>query len=164
MTSRHRIALWAAALAVVALLMAWYFASAGHELVLRSGKTDKVYARYPIAEGETFTVTFIHSVNQKPYSDMYRIEDGKIFAEETRFAEFGAGVETELNEGEKLSTGKDGEIVISNIHKQMKHLSYIVGTVSDHILTLNEQKISLRDLCGRNVTVVFTYEKKTIFD
>ena len=91
---------------------------------------------------------------------MYRIEEEKIYAEETRFADFGAGVETELNEGEILSTGKDGEVVISHIHKEMKHLSYIVGTVSDHILSVNEKEISLRNLCGRNATVVFTYEKK----
>ena len=163
MTSRHKTVFWAAAfalIAVVAFLLVGFFASAGHELVLRSGKTGKVYARYPMAEGDTFTVTFIHSVNQKPYSDMYRIEDETIYAEETRFAEFGAGVETELNEGEILSTGKDGEIVISNIHTPMKHLSYIVGTVSDHILTVGKKEISLRDLCGRNATVVFTYEKK----
>lgn len=163
MTSRHKNVFWAAVLAfvvAVAFFLVGYFASAGHELVLRSGKTGKVFARYPIAEGDTFTVTFIHSVNQKPYSDMYRIEDDMIYAEETRFAEFGAGVETELNEGETLSTGKNGEIVISNIHTPMKHLSYIVGTVSDHILTVGEKEISLRDLCGRNATVVFTYEKK----
>lgn len=163
MASRHKIALWAAVLALVvavAFLLVGNSASAGHELVLRSGKTGKVFARYPMAEGDTFTITFIHSVNQKPYSDMYRIENETIYAEETRFAEFGAGVETELNEGEILSTGKDGEIVISNIHTPMKHLSYIVGTASDHILTVGEKEISLRDLCGRNATVVFTYEKK----
>ena len=163
MASRHKIAFRAAVLALVvavAFLLVGYFASAGHELVLRSGKTGKVFARYPMEEGDTFTITFIHSVNQKPYSDMYRIENETIYAEETRFAEFGAGVETELNEGEILSTGKDGEIVISNIHTPMKHLSYIVGTVSDHILTVGEKEISLRDLCGRNTTVVFTYEKK----
>lgn len=163
MASRHKIAFRAAVLALVvaaAFLLVGYFASAGHELVLRSGKTGKVFARYPMKEGDTFTITFIHSVNQKPYSDMYRIENETIYAEETRFAEFGAGVETELNEGEILSTGKDGEIVISNIHTPMKHLSYIVGTVSDHILTVGKKEISLRDLCGRNATVVFTYEKK----
>lgn len=163
MTSRQRIVFQgtiAVLTAVVAFLLIGHFASAGHELVLRSGKTGKVFARYPMTEGDTFSVTFIHSVNQKPYTDMYRIEEEKIYAEETRFADFGAGVETELNEGEILSTGKDGEVVISHIHKEMKHLSYIVGTVSDHILSVNEKEISLRNLCGRNATVVFTYEKK----
>lgn len=163
MTSRHKTVFWVAALALIAavtFLLVAFFASAGHELVLRSGKTGEVFARYPMSEGDTFCVTFIHSVNQKPYTDMYRIEDGKIYAEETRFAEFGAGVETELNKGETLSTGKNGEIVISNIHTEMKHLSYIVGTVSDHVLTVGEKEISLRNLCGRNATVVFTYEKK----
>ena len=80
--------------------------------------------------------------------------------EETRYAEFGAGVQTELNAGETLSTGKNGEIVVSNIHKEIPHLSYIVGTVSDHILTMGKKKVSLRDLCGRNANVVFTFENK----
>ena len=34
-------------------------------------------------------------------------------------------------------------------------LRYCVGTVSDHILTLGGEEISLRNMCGRSVRVVF---------
>lgn len=163
MTSRQGIISRVTAVAVfmaVLLLLIGGCATKESELVLRSGKTGEVFARYPLSEGDRFTVTFIHSVNQKPYSDTYQIEQGKIYVEETRYAEFGAGVQTELNAGETLSTGKNGEIVVSNIHKEIPHLSYIVGTVSDHILTMGKKKVSLRDLCGRNANVVFTFENK----
>ena len=42
---------------------------------------------------------------------------------------------------------------------KMPWLSYIVGTVSDHTLTLHGEEISLRELCGRNSKVAFSVEK-----
>jgi len=51
-------------------------------------------------------------------------------------------------------------MVVSGFDKEMPYLSYIVGTVSDHTLTLHGKEISLRDLCGRNSKVEFSCEHK----
>ena len=50
--------------------------------------------------------------------------------------------------------------IVSGFDKEMPYLSYIVGTVSDHTLTLHGKEISLRDLCGRNSKVEFSCEHK----
>ena len=72
---------------------------------------------------------------------------------------FGAGVQTELEEGQKLEYGDDGSMIITGFDRKMDDLIYFVGTVSDHMLTLQEgEEISLRDLCGRNAMVRFSLE------
>ena len=49
-------------------------------------------------------------------------------------------------------------MVIGNIHQDRTNVGYIVGTVSDHVLNVNGEDVSLRDLCGKNAPVRFNYE------
>ena len=127
-------------------------------ITVRHRDTGHLYARYPMGEGGRFSVQFKHSVNLSPVIDIYEIEGRRIYVEETVYYHFGAGVQTELNEGEVLSYGDDGSMIISNIHQDRTGVNYIVGTVYDHILTVDGQQISLRDLCGRNTAIRFNYE------
>lgn len=144
------------AIMTVALLFAFF--RTGHYLTLRNRDSGEVYARYRMNEGDRFSVTFIHSVNLYPLSDIYEICDGTIYVEECKYYAYGAGVQTELNPGEELSYTDDGAILISNIHQDRTNVGYIVGTVYDHVLSVNGEEISLRDLCGRNAAVRFNYE------
>ena len=130
----------------------------GYRLVLRNGENGRVFETYPMEEGGSFSIEFIHSVNKSPVIDVYRICDGEIFVEETIYYHFGAGVQTELNEGETLTYGDDGAMIVGNIHQNREGMVYRVGTVSDHILAINQAQVSLRDLCGKNAAVRFDYE------
>ncbi len=127
-------------------------------LVLKDGGTGYEYARFPVPDGEEFSVGFIHSVNQSPVIDFYDVRNHEIYVTRTVYYGFGAGVQTELNEGETLEFGSDGEMIVSGIDRKIDHLSYIVGTVSDHILTIGGREISLRELCGRNARVEFVIQ------
>lgn len=122
---------------------------------MRNGDTGEVYARYQVEEGEEFSIGFIHSVNKSPLTDVYEIKNHKIYVTKTIYYGFGAGVQTEIEDGQTLTFGDHGEMIVSGFNQEMSHLSYIVGTVSDHTLTISGQEISLRDLCGRNATVEF---------
>ena len=154
----------AAAIAVLIIAAAALCFSVGlrdrqeHFLVLTREKTGEEIARYPFSPEDSFPVGFVHSVNKTPVTDRYEIRDGHITVVETTYYSFGAGVQTELNEGESLSYGEDGAMIISGIEKRTEPLLYVVGTVSDHILTLHGQEISLRDLCGRNTLIRISYE------
>ena len=53
---------------------------------------------------------------------------------------------------------KGWAMVIRNIHQDRTNVGYIVGTVSDHVLNVNGEDVSLRDLCGKNAPVRFNYE------
>ena len=128
------------------------------ELVLSDGRTGAEYARYPMRDGDTFSVGFIHSVNKSPLTDFYEVRDGSIFVEKTIYYGFGAGVQTEIEEGQTLEYGEDGSMIVSGFDKEIPDLLYIVGTVSDHTLRINGgEEISLRDLCGRTALVRFQY-------
>lgn len=124
-------------------------------LILRNGDTGKILAAYPVNEGDEFSVTFVHSVNQTPVTDVYQIRDGAIYVTRTRYYSFGAGVQTQVEPGQTLEYGADGSLIVSGFERRMDSLSYIVGTVSDHILQIGGESVSLRELCGRNATVRF---------
>lgn len=167
MVQGHRKHLAAKAAAILLIIAAALLIAthAGHYLTLRNRDTGALYARYRMKDGERFSVTFIHSVNNYPLTDTYEIEDGHIYVEETVYCSFGAGVQTELNPGEVLDKVyidrpdyQGWAMVIRNIHQNRDNVGYIVGTVSDHVLSVGGQDVSLRDLCGRNAPVRFNYE------
>lgn len=97
-------------------------------------------ARYPIDEATHFSVGFIHSVNKSPVIDIYEIQDGEIFIEETIYYGFGAGVETVRNPGETISYLDDGAMLLGNLHRSIPDvgLTYLVGAVSDHTMVLGD--------------------------
>ncbi|WP_029200601.1 DUF1850 domain-containing protein [Oribacterium sp. NK2B42] len=133
-------------------------------LAVSDASDGKLYGMYPVRVGDTFSIGFIHSVNKSPLIDYYEIKADGIYVEKTVYYGFGAGVQTELSEGEKLEYGQDGSMIVSGFDKKMPDLTYFVGTVSDHTLRINEGKdISLRDLCGRNSRVRFSYMKWKFF-
>lgn len=109
-------------------------------------------------EGERFSVSFKHSINLSLVIDIYQIEDGNIYVEETIYYHFGAGVQTQLNDGETLTYGEDGSMVVGNIHQLRNDVGYIVGTVYDHMLKVDDREVNLRELCGKNTPVRFNYE------
>lgn len=155
----------AAAILLLIAAAAFLIPRAGYYLTVRERDTGRLYARYRIGEGDRFSVTFIHSVNNYPLTDIYEIEEKNIYVEETVYCSFGAGVQTELNPGEVLDKVyvdrpdyQGWAMVIRNIHQLRNNVGYIVGTVSDHVLTVDGQDVSLRDLCGRNAAVRFNYE------
>ena len=144
-------------IAVVTAAFVYHCHHQGTCLVLSSAKIGEIYARYPVRASDTFSVGFIHSVNKSPVTDFYEIRDDGIYVVKTVYYGFGAGVQTELEEGQKLEYGDDGSMIITGFDRKMDDLVYFVGTVSDHILTLEDgEEISLRDLCGRNAMVRFS--------
>jgi len=131
----------------------------GTHLVLRNADTGKKYASFPIEDGDTFSIGFIHSVNKSPLTDYYEVRGEDIYVVKTIYYGFGAGVQTEIEEGQTLTYGDDGSMIVTGFNKKIDPLTYFVGTVSDHTLRINEgEDISLRDLCGRNARVGFYIE------
>ena len=133
-----------------------------HTALILAGDDGTEYAAFPLREGESFSVTFVHSVNKSPVTDVYEIRDGIITVVQTVYYAFGAGVQTELEEGQTLSYGPDGEMIVSGFDRPLPNLSYIVGTVSDHTLTIDGAEVSLRALCGRNSTVRFSFARRSL--
>lgn len=124
-------------------------------LELSNSETGKVYRCFPVREGSEFSVSFIHSVNKSPVTDVFVIRDGKIYADRTVYSAFGAGVQTTLEGDQKLSYDDDGNMIVSDFNTVFPEVKYIVGTVYDHVLEINGETLSLTELCGRNAHVRF---------
>ncbi len=124
-------------------------------LLLLDRETGKEYARFPFGENDSFSITFIHSVNQSPVTDYYKREkDDTLLLYSTKFHAFGAGMPESWPEGAHVETSPDG-ILVTNLHITLPDVTYIVGTVSDHTLRIGGKTVSLRDLCGKNAEVLF---------
>ena len=74
MKSRKRITAAAAIIVIIAAAVL-LIPRAGYYLTLRNRDSGEVYARYRMGEGDRFSVTFTHSVNKYPLTDIYEIED-----------------------------------------------------------------------------------------
>ena len=158
--NRKKCLIVAAAIMSIVAAATFIYLSAGphHYLVLRD-ENGSLYARYAVQDGERFSISFIHSVNHFPLWDIYEIHDGRIYVEECKYGQFGAGVQTDLNPGETMTYTDDGFILISGIHQDRSHMRYNITGVSDHVLELPDgTKISLLELCGKHAAVYFTYE------
>lgn len=141
------------AVALVAAVIILIILSSFQEpvLVLEDNETGKIYMKIPVSDGEEFSVTFVHSVNKSPCSDIYQIRDGDIYLTKTTLYGFGAGVPTELYGDQVMTRGEDGEMIISNMDTLMTNIVYLAGTVNDHNLSVNGgDDICLQEVCGYN--------------
>jgi len=121
-------------------------------LEIRDSASGRLYGKWPLEVTDEFAIEFVHSVNQSPVRETFGIEGRMIHPLSVRFYSFGAGMLSDLAEGQKLS--RDGDaMVITGFSTSFKELNYIVGTVSDHLLYINGETVSLRDLCGRNAHI-----------
>ena len=111
--------------------------------------SGRVYGKRLIKNNDQFSIEFIHSVNNSLVQEFFRVEGKEIHSEKVRFHSFGAGMLSDMEEG-IIMNQEDDAMVISGFNRSFSELNYIVGTVSDHILVINKERISLRDLCGRN--------------
>ena len=118
--------------------------------------SGRVYARLPLEEGEEFSVTFRLSVNKSDVTEIYERRGREIWLTGCVYYGFGAGVAEELDPSWTLETGEAGEMILGNIEMRMDDLTYIVGTVYDHILEIGGQRIVLNELCGKNAKVHFS--------
>ena len=127
----------------------------GVKLILGNSETGKIIKSFEVSEGDEFSVEFIHSVNQSPVKDVFVIRNKKIYADRTVYSAFGAGVQTEIDDGQILTFDEEGNMVVSGFNIEFPQVKYIVGTVSDHILEISDESISLRELCGKNAHIYF---------
>ena len=121
-------------------------------LEIHDTSSGKVYGSWPLGEAGEFAVEFIHSVNQSPVRETFKIDGRMIRPYSVRFSSFGAGMQSDLTEGQTLS--RDGDsLVLSGFNTSYLELNYIVGADSDHLFFINDEIVCLRELCGKNVHI-----------
>ena len=150
-------AVTAVILLVIAVTVLFALVPRGHRLILRDPDTGRAYASYPMAEGEEFSVSFVHSINKTPYYDLYQIRQERIWVTGLRYYSFGAGVPEELDPAWTLTLLPDGGMLVTGLDMPLDNIVYRVGTVYDHFLHLPDQDVNLTLLCGRSSRVELVY-------
>lgn len=153
---KKTVAAAAALLAVAAFLCFFLAASACRQtLVLYNTETGDVIRTFSVSEGSEFSVSFVHSVNLSPVTDVFVVKNGRLYADRTIYSAFGAGVQSTLEPGQTLSYDENGSMVVSGFNTVFPEVKYIVGTVYDHVLVIGDETVSLTELCGKNAHIAF---------
>ena len=140
-----------AAVLIAAVILLISLTFSGTYLVLEDDETGEIYNKIPVKDLDEFEITFTHSVNKSPVTDIYQIRSGDIYLTGNIDYNFGAGVPTEIYDGQSLTYGENGEMIISDMDTLMPHLVYVIGTVTDYYLSVNDgEKICLQELYGTN--------------
>lgn len=148
--------------AIVIITMALLFLSScninkveNKKLILYNYNSSNEIASFPLKNDDYFYIKFTHSVNMSPVIDYYKFNaKNEIFVYKTIYYNYGAGVETELENDETISYGTDGSMIIENINKKIDPLAYYLSDIYDHKLSINDNdEISLWDVCGKNILI-----------
>ena len=148
--------------AIVIVTMALLFLSScnlnkveNKKLILYNYNSGNEIASFPLKNDDYFYIKFTHSVNMSPVIDYYNFNDkNEIFVYKTIYYNYGAGVETELENDETISYGTDGSMIIENINMKIDPLVYYLSDIYDHKLSINDNdEISLWDVCGKNILI-----------
>ena len=152
--------LFAAVALVVAAVSLFVIINCNHNtntLVMKNFKTGETYLEVPLTDDHLFSVSYTHSVNKSLVEEYYTItpQDGIVLVK-ARYNNFGAGVATELTDGQYLSYDDENYMVINNMHVPISQLVYKVGTVSDHILHIGDESWHLKEYAPELTSVTFT--------
>lgn len=105
--------------------------------------------------GEEFSVSFIHSVNISPVTEIFQIQDGQIVLAALEFETFGAGMPTALEPGQELIRLPDGGMRIEGFDRVINSLRFIIGHTTEHTLHIGERHIPLKSLDAPGQPVLF---------
>ena len=94
-------------------------------------------------KGDEFVIRFTHSWNKTPVDEVFRIGDSGLELQETLFEDFGAGIQSYEEPGQKMELVGD-KIRLSGIKRPVPNLIYRVGQViANHSLIINEKETPL---------------------
>jgi len=143
---RNRFLLVGAALAALAAVMFITLCPRAPYLVLQNAECGRVRFTHPAPDGETFSIVYIHSVNQSPVAEIYEIRDRRIVLVAFEFEAFGAGIPTELEPGQTLIHLPEGGMRIEGFDRVMTDLHYLIAHATDLTLHIGSSEIPLTSL------------------
>lgn len=129
------------AVVLLAILICWFIWPVSC-IVLEDANTGQLlYAQSMRAEDE-LTIGWIHSVELLPWEEVFRIKDGTLYLDRTRFKTYGAGVPAETAGKSKM---ENGWIVYYDLNQYMPELTYSISKRGRHVLTDKRQTIALHE-------------------
>ena len=113
-------------------------------------------------EKKEFIISYTHSVNRGRVRDYYIIKSKYIILSKTRFISYGAGIP----EPEKRQKFRETEdyIEISDINRKIDNLYLFVGTIANHIIEIDGEKIELKKIFKPQESIKIEYKILSLFE
>ncbi len=116
-------------------------------LTLTSGGA-LLYAR-AIRPGDSFEITFTHSLNLSPITDVVEWTGGELIVRKSIFRSFGAGVPVPSDGiGTELVRREDGGYELIGIDKRMDRITILTQKIPNHKITFGADEVYLLELLG----------------
>jgi hypothetical protein len=153
---------WTLAVAALLALAAGFIPL--HALEVRqSGGAWRVVFLTRVAPGDTFTLSFIHSVEKSEVTDYFRIDDAyRIILYQTEFGSLNTGLPAVVSEGEIFERTERG-FRLSNLNRVLPEIQLQVSEAYGGTLATGGAVVSLPALAGSgllriSVQRVFAWE------
>jgi hypothetical protein len=125
-------------------------------LEVRAGKGGGLLFVRSLRPGDTFSLSFIHSVEKSPVRDHFKIDEGyRIVLYETAFRSLNTGLPTDVSGGEHWVRA-DGEFHVVNRHRFLPEIRLPVDSSSANTLEIGGRRVSLPALAGDGLLVIRT--------
>lgn len=148
---------------VLGVLLLGSLLSRAPYLVLSDAETAQVRYIAPLAEGELFSVSHIHSLNQSPVTEIYVLDAGQIMLTALEFETFGAGMPATLEPGQTLTRLETGGIRIDGFERRIPDLRYLIGYAAEHTLYIAGQHVPLYTVADAGQSVAFSPRQLNIW-
>ncbi len=132
-------------------------------LALRVEKTGRTVFCAPVAEGEEFVLSYLHSVNRRPVYDTLRVEGKGFRIVKSRFDAFGAGMPEVSTGTNPLRVGPDGWLEYT-VNRPVPDVTVFVGRIAQHTLHLRGRTIALADLAQPGTAIHFIVTTDSFFE
>lgn len=127
--------------------------------VIITDKDGALAGAFMFESGDEFVIRFTHSWNRTPIDEIYRIGDSGLELQETLFEDFGAGLQSYEEPGQKMEL-IGNKIRISGIRRSVPDLTYRVGQiVANHSLIVKGRETPLSVFVKPGEPILFKLEK-----
>lgn len=126
-------------------------------------KTGEILYASDISTGDSFSISYIHSVNKSPVEDMFYIDsDYNTVLTKSIFRSFGAGMPSTVEDGGRYVYFKD-RIELTDINRKIDSLLLFAGVIADHHFRMKGKDIKLIELVPPQRNVHFGVRKITVY-
>jgi hypothetical protein len=124
--------------------------------VRESGEAGRVVFLKRVAPGDTFSISFIHSVEKSEVTDYFRIDDdNRIILYQTEFSSLNTGLPAVVSEEEVFSRTDRG-FRLSNINRTLPEILLRVHEDYGGSLSVRGQDVFLPSLAGNGLLRIST--------
>ena len=118
---------------------------------------------WPVRAGETFEISFTHSLNLSPVTDVIEWTGEELVVRKSIFKTFGAGIPVPSDGIGTELKGVDGHYELTGIDKHMRSVTIMTQEIPDHRIRMNGREAFLLELAGSGRSVEIEVRRVLLF-